>query len=146
MTVKPVKKTLVSMDAVGFDRSVVGETMDVFPKVRMEEVALEADQESGGSSTEEAEAEVESPKSVAKFGRKKFGRFVHSQILRVKEEELLLKEDIDGEGCLNNKERKKSDCYQERHVNVIVFARPILPSSPLSGKSTTSTSLKAATH
>lgn len=139
MTVKPVNEMSVSMDSFELVGRNIGEKKSGFPfwKVRTEVPEAEVDQESGGSSTEEVESE--SPKSVANFGRKKIGGFVHSQVLRVKEEELLLREDIDSD-------RKKSDCYQERHVNVVVFARPILPSSPLSGKSASSSSLKAASH
>lgn len=139
MTVKPVNKMSVPKDSLELVGRNIGEKKSGFPvrKVRMEVAEAEFDQESGGSSTEEVE--LESPKSVANFGRKKLGGFVHSQVLRVKEEEFLLREDIDSD-------RKKSDCYQERHVNVVVFARPFLPCSPLSGKSANTNSLKAASH
>ncbi|KAJ0099152.1 hypothetical protein Patl1_22186 [Pistacia atlantica] len=114
----------------------------VFP-VRTE--ATDVEQESGGSSTEEVE---ESPRSVAMFRR-----YVHNQVLRVKEEELLLREDIDGEGCCLNtniKDRKKIDsCFHERQVKFVVFSRPtttILPCSPLSGKTERTTGVRAASH
>lgn len=117
-------------------------SMKAVASVRME--AADVEQESSGSSTEELE---ESPRSVTNFRR-----YVHNQVLRVKEEELLLlREDVDGEGsCLNMnniKDRKKSDSYfQERHVNFLVFARTatILPCSPLSGKTERKTGVRAA--
>lgn len=89
------------------------------------------DQESGGS-----EEEFESPKSVAKVG--KWTRNIaclHSQVLRIREEDLHLGEDI-GEG-LSAKD-KVSGHHHHHHVgsrmDVVLLSRPILPSSPLSGK------------
>lgn len=105
---------------------------------------VETDQESIGSSEE-----TESPKSVAKVAdwRKKMA-YVHYQIRRIREEDLHLGEDI-GEG-FNAKEKINSigDWCDVRHnpphsyhndrvssqMNVVIFSRPILPSSPLSGK------------
>lgn len=110
---------------------------------------VETDQESIGSSEE-----TESPKSVAKVAdwRKKLA-YVHYQIRRIREEDLHLGEDI-GEG-FNAKEKMNSigdwcdvghQCnhhhnpphsYHNRvssQMNVVIFSRPILPSSPLSGK------------
>ncbi|KAF5749002.1 hypothetical protein HS088_TW04G00963 [Tripterygium wilfordii] len=97
----------------------------------------EADMESGGLSEE-----VESPKSVAMRGRR--GK-VHSQVLKIREEELHLGEDI-GEG-LYGKDGIGAvirDCIDYNHhynrsvrrpaLDVVSLSRPILPSSPLSGK------------
>ncbi|KAE8651222.1 hypothetical protein Csa_001107 [Cucumis sativus] len=113
---------------------------------------VETDQESIGSSEE-----TESPKSVAKVAdwRKKLA-YVHYQVRRIREEDLHLGEDI-GEG-FNAKEKINSiggDWCDVPHnnppppphssfhnhrvgsqMNVVIFSRPILPSSPLGGKNT----------
>lgn len=100
------------------------------------------DQESIGSSEE-----TESPKSVAKAGdwRKKMA-YVHYQIRRIREEDLHLGEDI-GEG-FNAKEKISNpigvgtwcdvgqQCKNSHQMNLVIFSRPILSSSPLSGKNT----------
>ncbi|GLU11100.1 hypothetical protein SLE2022_278690 [Rubroshorea leprosula] len=93
------------------------------------------DAESGESSTEEVE--VESPRSVVV---KKKLEWVHSQVLRIREEESYLGEDLLGglEG-LSGKDIIKTAVGRgsspKRHrVNVVVLSRPILPCSPLSGK------------
>lgn len=82
---------------------------------------METDQESVGSSEE-----TESPRSVTRIGRwttaaKKMA-YVHSQILRIREEDSHIGEDFVGEGC-------------PQVVDVVIFSKPILPASPLSGKS-----------
>ncbi|KAI8533919.1 hypothetical protein RHMOL_Rhmol10G0048000 [Rhododendron molle] len=82
-----------------------------------EEKSGETDQESVGSPEE-----AESPRLVARIGRwtaKKIAR-VHSQILRIREEDSHIGEDL-GEGC-------------PRTVDVVIFSKPILPASPLSGR------------
>lgn len=81
----------------------------------------ETDQESGGSSEE-----MESPKSVGQWRRKKKLAYVHSQILRIREEDSHLGEDIGGSLSANDKVAKP--------LGVVIFARPILPCSPLGGK------------
>lgn len=112
---------------------------------KMKKVAFttEEAEESGGSSTEE----VESPKSVARFARKKAGFVQHSQVLRVKEEEMMFfaAEDI----TLMTKEPPETttaagDRYPKRRLNVVVFSKPMLPCSPLSGK--TDSTVGAALH
>lgn len=87
------------------------------------------DQESGGSSEE-----FESPKSVAKVGKwTKNNACVHSQVLRIREEDLHLGEDI-GEG-LSAKDKVSSPHHHvSSQMDVVLLSRPILPSSPLSGK------------
>ena len=97
------------------------------------------DLESGESSTEEAE--MESPRSVMVQMKKKVER-VHSQVLRIREEDSHLGEDFVG----GDKENKNGVVcgggvggggYHEkrrRRVNVVLVSRPILPFSPLSGK------------
>ncbi|KAK3212735.1 hypothetical protein Dsin_017441 [Dipteronia sinensis] len=113
-----------SMEAVDMDRRVSGKK-NVFPANDEE-----AD-ESGGSSTEE----VESPKSVARIARKKVvEQFMHNQILRVKEEEMMF----------YTEETPETDRYPKRHVDVVVFSRQILPCSPLSGK--TESSVRTSLH
>ncbi|KAF7130632.1 hypothetical protein RHSIM_Rhsim10G0040300 [Rhododendron simsii] len=82
-----------------------------------EEKSGETDQESVGSSEE-----AESPRSVARIRRwaaKKIAH-VHSQILRIREEDSHIGEDL-GEGC-------------PHMVDVVIFSKPILPASPLSGR------------
>ncbi|EOY03429.1 hypothetical protein QUC31_017725 [Theobroma cacao] len=95
--------------------------------------------ESGESSTEEAEPESESPRSVVMEMKKKVER-VHSQILRIREEESHLGEDFVG-GDKKNKNDVVcggggEDFHEKRRrrVNVLVVSRPVLPCSPLSGK------------
>ena len=95
--------------------------------------------ESGESSTEEAE--VESPRSVVVQMKKKVER-VHSQLLRIREEDSHLGEDFIG----GDKENKNHVVCKggvggggfhekrRRRVNVVLVSRQILPCSPLSGK------------
>ncbi|KAF5725365.1 hypothetical protein HS088_TW23G00086 [Tripterygium wilfordii] len=91
----------------------------------------EADMESGGSSEE-----VESPKSVAIRGRRR-GK-VRSQVVKIIEEDSHLGEDI-REG-LSAKDRIGAGfCNDNRSVrrpvlDFVILSRPILPSSPLGGK------------
>uniref|UniRef100_A0A5B7BJ16 Uncharacterized protein n=1 Tax=Davidia involucrata TaxID=16924 RepID=A0A5B7BJ16_DAVIN len=102
------------------DRSFYGKS-----KVFME---LETDQESIGSSED-----MESPRSIAKVGQwttRKIAN-VHSQILRIREEDSHLGEDI-GEG-LSAKD-KLADHHVAPHMDVMLVSRPILPASPLGGK------------
>ncbi|XVE68106.1 hypothetical protein DITRI_Ditri09bG0042700 [Diplodiscus trichospermus] len=96
--------------------------------------------ESGESSTEEVEAE--SPRSVVVQIKKKIER-VHSQVLRIREEELHLGEDFVGGGKENNNDVvcggnvSGGGGFHEkrrRRFNVVLVSRPILPCSPLSGK------------
>ncbi|GKV08713.1 hypothetical protein SLEP1_g20309 [Rubroshorea leprosula] len=92
------------------------------------------DVESGESSTEEVE--VESPRSVVV---KKKVEWVHSQVLRIREEESHLGEDFlsDLRGLSGKDSKTVVGGSPKRHrVNVVVFSRPILPCSPLSGKNT----------
>ncbi|XAR51751.1 hypothetical protein NMG60_11006471 [Bertholletia excelsa] len=98
------------------DRSTWGKSMTCAAEV-------ETDLESIGSSEE-----MESPRPVAKLIH------VHSQILRIREEDSHL-----GEDCLDSLSTKdKFAGYHHRlyssHVDVMLFSRPILPASPLSGK------------
>ncbi|KAL6960748.1 hypothetical protein U1Q18_038511 [Sarracenia purpurea var. burkii] len=91
----------------------------------------ETDQESIGSS-EEMEY---SPRSVAKLGRwtPKI-MCVHSQVLRIREEDSHLGEGI-GEG-LSAKDKLCGHHHHvaSSHMDAMLFVKPILPSSPLSGK------------
>ncbi|KAM6550000.1 hypothetical protein CsatB_021676 [Cannabis sativa] len=83
------------------------------------------EQESGESSEE-----IESPRSVGGFSgrRNKQKELVHSQILRIREEDLHLGEDL-GESNNSNISINNSGFS----LNVVVFSRPILPCSPLGG-------------
>ncbi|KAJ7970969.1 Integrin beta-like protein [Quillaja saponaria] len=97
-------------------------------KVCMEE---ETDQESGGSSEE-----TESPKSVTKVRGpwKNKVAFVHSQILRIREEDSHFGEEFGD----------KVATFASP-LEVVLFSRPTsLPSSPLSGKTITPTPINSA--
>ena len=93
----------------------------------------EMEQESGESSSEE----VESPRSVSRWRRRRRNNnnknnktekeLIHSQILRIREEDSHLGEDY-GESRV---------APLSSTLNVVVFSRPILPCSPLGGKTTT---------
>ncbi|XVF16597.1 hypothetical protein REPUB_Repub10bG0045500 [Reevesia pubescens] len=98
------------------------------------------DVESGESSTEEAE--LESPRSVVVPLKKKLVEKVHSQVLRIREEESHL-----GEDFIGGDKENKNDAFcggrvgiggfhekTRRRVSVVLISRPILPCSPLSGK------------
>lgn len=101
------------------------------PRVSPEEEAA-TDTESGGSSEE-----MVSLRSLAGSWRrraeKKFA-CLHSQVLRIREEDLHLGEDI-GEG-LSAKDKVSSGVTvaTASRADVVLFSRPILPCSPLSGK------------
>ncbi|KAK3413370.1 hypothetical protein EUGRSUZ_I01937 [Eucalyptus grandis] len=121
--------------ARGCDRSVDRRR----PKVSAAEEAA-TDAESGGSPVE-----VESPRSLAgkwmRRAEKELAR-LHSQVLRIREEDLHLGEDI-GEG-LSAKDKVSSSsssggaavavAVAASRADVVVFSRPNLPCSPLSGK------------
>ncbi|KAK8607190.1 hypothetical protein V6N13_052934 [Hibiscus sabdariffa] len=92
--------------------------------------------ESEDSSTEEAE--VESPRSVVVKMKKKAER-VHSQILRIREEDSRLGEVLIGRDKENENDvvvvvRGGFHEQRRRRVSVVLLSRPILPCSPLSGK------------
>lgn len=103
-------------------------------------VSVVMEVESGESSTEEAE--VESPRSVVVPMKKKAER-VHSQVLRIREEDSHL-----GEDFVSCDKEKNNDVVcgggasaggfyekgRRRRYNVVLVSRPILPCSPLSGK------------
>lgn len=94
---------------------------------------VETDQESGGSSEE-----FESPKSVTKVWR--WRKSVHNQVLRIREEDSHLGEDI-GEGLsAKDKLASASAHHVASQMDVVLFSRPILPSSPLGSK----TAIKAS--
>lgn len=107
---------------------------------------IETDQESTGSSED-----VESPRSVVakmkkwpnSLANKNVNLYVHSQILRIREEDSHIGEDIAenlstiGAAMNNNKfaSDESDDDHRYHHVDVWIFLqRPILPASPLSGK------------
>ncbi|KAG8634297.1 uncharacterized protein LOC110607994 [Manihot esculenta] len=100
---------------------------------------VEMDRESAGSSEENEE----SPKSVGKWGRNISNvAFVHSQVLRIREEDSHIGEDI-AEG-LSTKDKVINAGFGQNTqlrrvastVDVVFFSKPILPCSPLSGKTT----------
>ncbi|XP_052197127.1 uncharacterized protein LOC127804313 [Diospyros lotus] len=93
---------------------------------------MEVDQESAASSEE-----MESPRSVAKVGRwtaKKIAS-VHSQVLKIREEDSHLGEDIAEHFSAKDKIAGHPHHLASR-VDVVLFSRPILPASPLGGKTT----------
>lgn len=94
------------------------------------------DQESGGSSEE-----FESPKSVAKVRKwTKNIACVHSQVLRIREEDLHLGEDMGKVFSAKDKVSSRHVVvsghhhHVASHMDVVLLSRPILPSSPLSRK------------
>ncbi|KAK8653360.1 hypothetical protein V6N13_127367 [Hibiscus sabdariffa] len=105
--------------------------------------------ESEYSSTEETEAEVESPRSVVVEMKRKAER-VHSQILRIREEDSHL-----GEVLIGRDEENENDVVivvrggfleqRRRRVSLVLLSRPILPFSPLSGKNNVKTPSGKAT-
>ncbi|OMP10133.1 hypothetical protein COLO4_04788 [Corchorus olitorius] len=97
--------------------------------------------ESEDSSTEEMEAE--SPRSVvavAEIKNYKKAERVHSQVLRIREEDSHLGEDFFGDDKeISNNNKNDGICggFRPRCRVVVSFTRltrPILPCSPLSGK------------
>lgn len=92
----------------------------------------ETDTESGASSTEEGE----SPRSVAMWrGRKAAAAgCLHSQVLRVMEEDLHLGEDTVTSGTSGGASRL------DHHI--VILSRPILPCSPLGKKGSTDKSVR----
>ena len=88
------------------------------------------DQESGGSSEE-----FDSPKSVAKVRKwTKNIACVHSQVLRIRKEDLHLGEDVREVFAAKDKVSGHHQLHVAAHLDVVILSRPILPSSPLSGK------------
>ncbi|KAF3444780.1 hypothetical protein FNV43_RR14473 [Rhamnella rubrinervis] len=85
----------------------------------------ETDQESGASSEE-----MESPKSVGQWRRKKVD-YVHNQILRIREEDSHLGDDF-AESLICAKDKVANRVISP--LGVVIFTRPILPCSPLGGK------------
>ncbi|KAF8012977.1 hypothetical protein BT93_I0980 [Corymbia citriodora subsp. variegata] len=101
------------------------------PKVSAAEDAA-TDAESGASSEE-----MESPRSLAgKLMRRaeKELAYLHSQVLRVREEDLHLGEDIGERLSAKDKVVSSSAAVAASRADIVVFSRPILPCSPLSGK------------
>ncbi|KAH1092121.1 hypothetical protein J1N35_019378 [Gossypium stocksii] len=109
--------------------------------------------ESGDSSTEEAE--LESPRSVVLQMKKKLDRVLHSQVLRIRQEDSHLGQDFIAAG---DKAINKSQVVfggdvngggggvftenTRRSLNLVLVSKPILPSSPLSGKNSVKKALK----
>ncbi|CAL9014451.1 unnamed protein product [Prunus brigantina] len=92
------------------------------PKACTEQEEME--QDSGGSSEE-----MESPRSVGRWRRRaKRAGCVHSQILRIREEDAHLGESTSF-GAKDN-HRKVAHAVASG-MDVVLFARPILPCSPL---------------
>ncbi|KDP45496.1 hypothetical protein JCGZ_09745 [Jatropha curcas] len=96
----------------------------------------EMDRESGGSS-EDVE---DSPKSVGKWRNMEKLGFVHSQVLKIREEDSHLGEDfVEG---LSAKDKVINGGFGQNiqfrrvasAVDVVFFTRPVLPCSPLGGK------------
>ncbi|KAL4366900.1 hypothetical protein GQ457_05G010130 [Hibiscus cannabinus] len=105
--------------------------------------------ESEYSSTEEVEAE--SPRSVVVEMKRKAER-VHSQILRIREEdshlgEVLIGRDNENENDVVVVVRARGGFHEQRRrrVSLVLLSRPILPCSPLSGKNNVKTPSGKAT-
>lgn len=95
-------------------------------------VEVETDGDCSGGFSDDMELETKVRRWMKKIG------LVHSQILRLREEDSHLGEDI-GEG-LSARERISGavGIYPSSHMDVLLFPR--LPSSPLGGKTCISTS------
>ncbi|PON42693.1 hypothetical protein PanWU01x14_280060 [Parasponia andersonii] len=94
-----------------------------FPGLKSAEAA---EQESGESSEE-----VESPRSVGRLRR-----LVHSQILRIREEDSHLGEDFGERETFSANIINNNNNNRVSSLDVVFFSRPILPCSPLGGKTT----------
>ncbi|PSS35153.1 Integrin beta-like protein [Actinidia chinensis var. chinensis] len=75
------------------------------------------------------------------FGKSKIEVYVHSQVLRIREEDSHLGEDIGASlsaktkiSAADNHRRDRDPVICSSHMDFVVFSRPILPPSPLGGK------------
>ncbi|GAV72342.1 hypothetical protein CFOL_v3_15830 [Cephalotus follicularis] len=105
-----------------------------------EKIGEKAETESTTSSMEEEENE--SPKSVQSWGRKRKEEVVkklHNQVLKIREEDSNIGQDI-------GEKDKVHGGYTTNPVDLVFFTRPILPCSPLSGKTTSATTTVKALH
>ncbi|KAJ4908328.1 hypothetical protein Rs2_11986 [Raphanus sativus] len=101
---------------------------DTWPEMEAvaRKMAEEVETESSGSS----EAETESPRSVGHWGaapvtEKTAKERVHSQVLKIREEDL----------CVLFEDRAANRRYVHPHrLSLVMISRPNLPCSPLSGK------------
>ncbi|TYH01025.1 hypothetical protein ES288_A09G024300v1 [Gossypium darwinii] len=109
--------------------------------------------ESGDSSTEEAE--LESPRSVVLQMKKKLDRVLHSQVLRIRQEDSHLGQDFiaAGDKAINKNQvvfggdvnGGGGGVFTEntrRRLNLVLVSKPVLPSSPLSGKNSVKKALQ----
>ena len=107
---------------------------NVYGKVKVCGGEVETDQESNGSWSEDMD---NSPRSVVARAVRRWPAVkdvnVHSQILRIREEESHIGDGI-GEGLSKDHHHHH---HVTSHMDVVVFRRPILPASPLSGGKTT---------
>ncbi|KAJ9152560.1 hypothetical protein P3X46_026116 [Hevea brasiliensis] len=137
MTVKSIQETQDRVSDLGIQQKskdfslpeIASESGDHYGKIVRVKECTEAEMDrEGRRSSEETE---ELPKFV-----------VHSQVLRIRKEELHLGEDI-GEG-LNAKDKVINASFGQNTqlrrmasvVDLVFFSRPILPCSPLSRKTT----------
>ncbi|XP_010552072.1 PREDICTED: uncharacterized protein LOC104822523 [Tarenaya hassleriana] len=121
---------------IGDDARISPDMEAVAVKDTARKILEEAEADSSGSS----EAETESPRSVGRWGDSSAAakERVHSQVLRVREQELcVLLEDKATNYCSDREDHRY---IHPRRLNLFLVSRPILPCSPLSGKVT---SLKA---
>ncbi|OWM69752.1 uncharacterized protein LOC116194205 [Punica granatum] len=143
-----VKKDRVSLAAeavervVEFDHQGTHRAKLAAVGARMAGGEAETDTESGGSSTEEGE----SPRSVTMWRRRKAAAAtatatagaLHSQVLKVMEEDLHLGDDAVGfsgrEYDSGKSANGKNDCVSYPFHQILILSRPGLPCSPLSGK------------
>lgn len=129
MTVNPVNE---SQERVSISVSELQKPKELLsPGLGVKSGDLAGEVSKDGRKLEETE---ESPKSVGKWGK-----YVHSQILRIREEDSHLGEDF----SLGVKENGHLSVHYHYHdhvdapMEVAIFAKPILPNSPLSRKTTT---------
>ncbi|CAH8361139.1 unnamed protein product [Eruca vesicaria subsp. sativa] len=102
---------------------------DTWPE--MEAVARKMVEEVETESSGSSEAETESPRSVGRWGGasilgKTVKERVHSQVLKIKEEDL----------CVLVEDRAANSKYlrDPRRLGLVLITRPNLPCSPLSGR------------
>ncbi|KAM7510030.1 hypothetical protein LguiB_008905 [Lonicera macranthoides] len=111
---------------------------NVYEKVKVCGGEVDTDQESNGSWSEDMD---NSPRSVVARAARRWPAVkdtnVHSQILKIREEESHIGDGI-GEGLSKDHHHHHHQHHHvTSHVDVAGFRRPILPASPLSGGKTT---------
>lgn len=100
---------------------------------------MEAKRAEKRTTSEDAETEKESTDEIGAFeiaGKTDGWRcpFVHHQVLKIREEESHLGEDI-GEGLSAKDKVSSAFLHLRSQMDALFYSRPLLPSSPLGNKS-----------